>query len=134
MAYILTGHVGRGPFPNQAGEFVGNYRASETDGACGWFDSTRHRLGRPHPVAESDTVSSMEAQGWRGKYLIATEDPSRNITAVGAHHGILDGAVVLVHAVENGWVQSNPSEEPVTWLAALKKRPADFCEPAADAE
>jgi hypothetical protein len=130
MAYILTGHVGRGPFPNAAGEFVGNYRAGERDGANGWFDSTRHRLGRPRPIAAEDTVSSLEAQGWRGKYLIATEDPSRDITAVGVHHGTLDGKVVLVHAVGNTWVLTDPSEKPVSWLDSLKKKPADFLEPA----
>lgn len=127
MAYILTGHMQAGPFPHKKGEFVGNYRAGSQDGASGWYDPTLHRLGRPRPVNADSTVAAMVDDGWQGKYLLADQDPWRDITPV-TSKGILDGWVVVVEFVADGtgkgrWqaVDAEQQNKVDQWSEAMKQ-------------
>lgn len=140
MAYILSGHLQAGPFPHKEGEFVGNYRKDEKDGATGWFDPKRHRLGRPRPAQPGQIVSKLEADGWQGKYLLEDDNAQRGITPF-FNNRLLDGRVVLVEqSVADGsprWVAVNPQDEDIVnkWYTELKRagrEPNNLSEPDAD--
>lgn len=65
MAYMTAD--GKGPYPNKAGEFCGNYHTSY--GNDDRFLRGTHRLGKPH-ACEAGTAEEMKAAGWMGTYLV----------------------------------------------------------------
>lgn len=63
MAYMVDG---KGPYPNKAGEYCGNYYK-------GRRVPPNTRVGRAHPC-KAGTTAEMEAQGYVGLYLVSDED------------------------------------------------------------
>ncbi len=140
MAYVLTGHEKEGPFPNNAGEFCGNYhpaaRPDEATVSRSERAVERRALSRRilrqfpriqvlNPAATFDparqrlglphatgrhSVQELYNAGWRGKYLINDDNPNRLITST-SPRGILDGHIITVVPGPNGhWVAANPDD------------------------
>jgi hypothetical protein len=131
MAYILTGHPHAGPFAHKAGEFVGNYRPGEKDGASGCFDPKKHSLGRPRPTQPGETVGALLRKGWKGKYLLEESDPWDQLNAS-------DGTVIIlkVSKQRNVWTanqfHTGRSERKSPWASVIgvAKTPSQTTSPS----
>ena len=78
MAYINK--EGKGPYPNRAGEYCGNYYPNSKYVARNPEDEiaylSRMRFGRPHPCM-GQTSAERAKKGWVGLYL--KEDSPYNL-------------------------------------------------------